>query len=315
MGVLRIATRGSALARWQAGYVADLLGVASELVIVSTTGDRRRDVPIHTLGGQGVFVKEVQSAVLEGRADLSVHSAKDLPSGASEGLKLAAVPERGDPRDALVGSSITALAPGARVATGSVRRRCQLLARRPDLVIEDLRGNIETRLAQVGRFDAVVVAVAALDRLNRSDEISEALDPEVMLPQVAQGALAVECRASDSEMAERLGMIDHRPSHRAVLAERAFLSHFDGGCDLPVGAWARIGPDPGRVVESHAAGSDESGDALVMDGLLAHPDGKVVIRRRLSGADPEALGGALFRLITQAPHYEELLAQSRPAHP
>ncbi|MHB1488049.1 MAG: hydroxymethylbilane synthase, partial [Acidimicrobiales bacterium] len=240
--VLRIATRGSALARWQAAHVAGLLGLPTELVVVRTTGDRRLDVPIHALGSQGVFVKEVQAAVLDGRADMAVHSAKDLPSGPQAGLVLAAVPERGDPRDALVGSCLAALASGASVATGSVRRRAQLLALRPDLVIEDLRGNIDTRLAQLPRFAGLVMAVAALERLGRSGEISEALDPDVMLPQVAQGALAVECRATDDATVNLLARIDHGPSHRAVRAERAFLSHFGSGCDLPVGAWARATP-------------------------------------------------------------------------
>lgn len=300
--MLRIATRGSALARWQASHVADLLGLPTELVVVRTTGDRRLDVPIHALGGQGVFVKEVQAAVLDGRADMAVHSAKDLPSGPQAGLVMAAVPERGDPRDALVGSSLAALALGASVATGSVRRRAQLLALRPDLVIEDLRGNIDTRLAQVPRFAGLVMAVAALERLGRSEEITEALDPEVMLPQVAQGALAVECRATDDATREMLAGIDHGPSHRAVRAERAFLSHFGSGCDLPVGAWARTTPG--------GCGQEITGREITLDGLVAHPDGVVVIRRRLCGTDPETLGGEMFHLIADQPGSQELWAQA-----
>src|SRR5437764_4266605 len=203
---LRAATRGSALARWQTDHVAALLGEDVDVVVVETTGDRRTDVAIHQMGGQGVFVKEVQAAVLDGRADLAVHSAKDLPSAATPGLVIGAVPERDDPCDALVGSSFAALAPGARIATGSVRRRAQLASVRPDLTFVGLRGNIGTRLDRVGTggIDAVVVAYAALRRLGLAGRADDVLPIRVMLPQVAQGALAVECRADDEEAIERL---------------------------------------------------------------------------------------------------------------
>jgi hydroxymethylbilane synthase len=279
---LRVSTRGSALARWQAERVISLLDRPAEMVIVSTRGDERRDVEIHQLGGTGVFVKEVEQAVLDGRADLAVHSAKDLPSTTEPGLALAAIPERADPRDALVGSSFAGLATGALVATGSVRRRAQLAAARPDLRFTGLRGNLETRIARAASVenpvDAVVVAVAALDRLGRSSEAAEVLDPSVMLPQVAQGALAVECRADDGETIAMLAAIDDAAAHRCVLAERAFLAELGGGCDLPVGALARVAPD--------------AEDEIMLTVLIASLDGRVVVRAHARGRDPRSTGRA-----------------------
>ena len=250
-----------------------------ELVIVSTKGDERRDVEIHRLGGTGVFVKEVEQAVLDGRADLAVHSAKDLPSTTEAGLVLAAVPERGDPRDALVGGALADLPTGGRIATGSVRRRAQLAALRPDLQFTGLRGNLDTRLARAhdrdDPVDAIVVAMAALDRLGRSDEAAEVLEPSVLLPQVAQGALAVECRADDEPTRALVAPIDDVDAHRCVRAERAFLAQLGGGCDLPVGALAYL--DDGE---------------LVIDVLLASLDGERVVRAHARGTDSEATGHA-----------------------
>jgi hydroxymethylbilane synthase len=271
---LRVATRGSDLARWQANRVATLLGVDTELVIVSTTGDERTDVPIHEVGGTGIFVKEVQQAVLDGRADLAVHSAKDLPASDSPaGLVLAAVPERADPRDALVGSTLDALPAGARVGTGSVRRRAQLVARRPDLTFAELRGNIPTRVARAAEFDAVVVAAAALARLGLDDHAAEYLEPSVMLPQVGQGALAVECRADDAETLARVVAIDDARAHRAVDAERAYLAELGGGCDLPCGALASA-----------------TDDDVIIEAVLASLDGHVVLRATARNRDPSAAG-------------------------
>src|SRR5262245_43418343 len=203
---LRAATRGSELALWQTNHVAELVrrahpDVEIEPVVVQTSGDRDLERPIWEMGGKGVFVKEVQAAVLDGRADLAVHSAKDLPSVTFDGLVLAAVPARGDARDALVGASLANLGPGARVATGSVRRRAQLANARPDLTFAELRGNIATRIGRVGTdgIDAVVVAAAALVRLDLHDQIAEVLEPETLVPQVGQGALAVECRDDDPD--------------------------------------------------------------------------------------------------------------------
>jgi hydroxymethylbilane synthase len=276
---MKVATRGSALARWQANRVISLLGRPAELVIVSTRGDERRDVEIHQLGGTGVFVKEVEQAVLDGRADIAVHSAKDLPSTTDAGLVLAAIPERADPRDALVGSSLDGLATAALVATGSVRRRAQLAALRSDLQFTGLRGNIETRLARArdveNRVDAVVVAACALDRLGRSADAAELLDPAVMLPQVAQGALAVECRDGDAETLAVIRAIDDDAAHRCVVAERAFLAELGGGCDLPVGALARL-----------------VDDELLLTVLLATLDGRIVVRAHARGTDPQATGRA-----------------------
>ena len=241
---LRVATRGSELARWQAHRVAALLGADTELVVVSTAGDQRTDVPIHAVGGTGIFVKEVQQAVLDGRADLAVHSAKDLPASDNpDGLVLAAFPERADPRDVLVGSTLDALPAGARVATGSVRRRAQLVALRPDLTFAELRGNIATRLAAPPTSTRWWSPPPRSMRLGLTDHADEYLEPSVMLPQVGQGALAVECRSDDDETHARVGAIDDARVHVAVAAERAYLAELGGGCDLPCGALATVDGD------------------------------------------------------------------------
>jgi hydroxymethylbilane synthase len=290
--VVRIATRGSPLARWQAGHVASLLrgvqpGVGVELVVVETLGDRALDRPIWELGGQGVFVKEVQAAVLDGRADLAVHSAKDLPSDpslATPGLVIAAVPPRGDPRDALVGRRLADIPPGARVATGSTRRRAQLADLRPDLTFTGLRGNIDTRLARAGEYGAILVAVAALIRLGRQAEIAEVLAPSAMVPQVGQGALAVECRTDDERIRRLVVGIEDPPSRRALDAERAFLACLGGGCELPVGAYA--------TEDATADGARR----LRLRAVLATLDGRLVLRDEVvaePGCDPAQVGRAL----------------------
>jgi hydroxymethylbilane synthase len=271
---LRLATRGSALAQWQAARVVELLGGDVELVIVKTSGDQRADVPIHELGGTGMFVKEVQQAVLDGRADLAQLSAKDLPAVTPEGLVLAAVPERADARDALVGSTFDALPVGARVATGSVRRRAQLAAARPDLTFAELRGNVDTRIQKASLHDAIVLAAAGLDRLGLGDRISERLDTSVMLPMVGQGALAVECRADDATTLERLAAIDDADAHTAVRAERAFLGELGGGCSLPCAAYATV---------------DQRGHVTI-DALLAALDGSAVVRGHVTSPDPVKAG-------------------------
>ena len=270
--VLRVATRGSALALWQARHVAALLraahpGLDVTEVIVETAGDRNREVPISAIGGRGVFTKEVQAAVLDGRADLAVHSAKDLPSSAElqpDGLVLAAVPERADPRDALVGATLDAVPPGGTIGTGSVRRRAQLADRRPDLTFAELRGNIDTRLAKAPGFAAIVVAYAALQRLERTDVVAEILEPTVMLPQVAQGALAIESRP---ETAELLAAIEHAPTRRCVDAERSWLATLGGGCDLPAGAFCTMNDD----------------GTLRLRAVLATYDGRIVLRDENDG--------------------------------
>jgi hydroxymethylbilane synthase len=274
---LRIATRGSALARWQAETVAALLGGDSELVVVDTLGDRDKSTSLDQLGGRGIFVKEVQAAVLDGLADIAVHSAKDLPSSpelAAPGLVLGSVPERGDPRDALVGSTLDALAPGSPIATGSARRRALLADRRPDLTFVDVRGNIGTRLTKVPSGGALVVAVAALQRLGQEAQLAEALPADIFVPMVGQGALAIECRAGDDAVLERLAAIEHPASRRAVDAERSWLATLGGGCDLPAGAHAVIAAD-GRVA---------------LTALLASRDGRIVLRVSGEGDDPVELG-------------------------
>ncbi len=259
---VRIATRSSAQALAQAGHVADLLrasGCEVELVLIETTGDLRQDVALHAIGGQGVFVKEVQRAVLDGSADLAVHSAKDLPSMPSPGLLLAAVPERRDPHDALVGRALHELAIGATVATGAVRRQAILAARRPDLRFVGLRGNIHTRLSKVPDGGAIVMAVAALQWLGLTDLIAERFTVDDMVPQVGQGALAIECRVDDGATASLLAAIEHRDSRLRVDLERAFLAELGGGCDLPVGAHARLLADGTATLETFMAG-DRVGD-------------------------------------------------------
>lgn len=277
---LRAATRGSALALTQTRLVAALLGLDVEEVVVETVGDRVTDAPISAVGGQGVFVKEVQAAVLDGRADMAVHSAKDLPSAPTPGLVIGAVPERADPRDALVGGTLDGLPAGACVATGSVRRRAQLAWLRPDLTFAALRGNMETRLAKADGFDAIVVAAAALHRLGRADRMTEVLEPHVMLPQVGQGALAIECREGDDTTLALLAAVDHGPSRLAVEAERAFLREVGGGCDLPVGAYATVDGSSGRIR---------------LEAMVATGDGRVVLRHRAEGDDPEDLGRRVAR--------------------
>ena len=277
---LRIATRASALARWQAERVGARLAEHArradvEYVYVTTTGDADQRSDLHAIGGLGVFTKEVQLAVLDGRADIAVHSAKDLPSETPAGLTLAAIPERADPRDALAGAPLASLPSGACIGTGSVRRRAQLAALRPDLSFGPLRGNIETRLrkrAELG-YDAVVVAFAALERLGLGSEATDVLDPADVLPQVGQGALAVECRADDRATLARLSAIDDARAHRCVVAERAFLGELGGGCSLPCGALAQL-----------------AGDDIVLDALLASLDGVVVLRTRVQGADARDVG-------------------------
>ena len=285
---LRAATRSSALARWQSEYIAALLrasdpAITVELVLVETAGDRNRTAPLHELGGQGIFSAEVQEALLDGRADIAVHSAKDLPSRTADELVLAAVPFRGDARDALVGRPLDALESGATVATGSVRRRAQLAALRPDLRFNDLRGNIQTRLTKVPDGGAIVMAFAALERLGLADLAAQIFEPYEMVPQVGQGALAVECRKGDPSAAV-VAAIEHAPSRLCVDTERAFLAELGSGCDLPVGAYATVGTD-GRI--------------SVM-GLVASIDGGRVVRSSAGGRDPSEVGARLAADVLSA---------------
>lgn len=244
---LRLGTRASALARWQAEWVAGELtrvGAAIEMVHVSTQGDVSSR-PLGTIGGQGVFTKELQRALLDGAIDLAVHSLKDLPTERVPGLRLAAVPERESTWDALIcrtADSFSALPLGARIGTGSIRRRAQLLHARPDLEILEIRGNVDTRLRKLDeeQYDAIVLAEAGLKRLGLAQRITQILPPELMLSAVGQGALGIEAREGDDLTLEILAQLDDAPSHAAVLAERALLSALRAGCLAPVGAWARV---------------------------------------------------------------------------
>jgi hydroxymethylbilane synthase len=281
---LRLATRGSPLALAQARLVAaalELRGVNSELIEVVTTGDRRRDVELVVVAGQGAFAVEVQRAVLDGDADVAVHSAKDLPSTSPEGLTISSVPERRDPADVLVGRALAGLGPGATVATGSPRRAALLLERRPDLTIVGLRGNMAARLARAGRdgVDAVVTAAAALDRLGELGRVAERLDPDSFTPQVGQGSIALEVRVDDDEAISLTGQIDDDRAHLALRAERAFLRELGAGCAVPAAALARVAA------------------TIEIAGVMAAADGSTVLRERASGTEPEALGTALARRL------------------
>jgi hydroxymethylbilane synthase len=239
---IRIATRGSRQATTQSeGLAAQLraAGFQTELVLVETLGDRTQvdNVPLHQIGGQGVFVKEVQRAVLDGRADVAVHSAKDLPAAATEGLEIGAFLARRSAADVLIGATLDGLADGAPVATGSVRRRAQLRLVRPDLEFRELRGNIPTRLERIPEAGAIVMALAALEVLEMTDRADDVLDPTRFVPAIGQGCVAVECRTGDRRIADALAAVDDAPTRRAVTIERAYLEELGAGCTLPVGAY------------------------------------------------------------------------------
>jgi hydroxymethylbilane synthase len=279
---IRIATRGSMLALWQANWVKAELerrepGLAVELIVLKTRGDKILDRALAEVGGKGLFVKEIEDALLDGRAEIAVHSMKDLPAELAPGLEVVAIPEREDPRDALVvrpgldARTLAALPQGARVGTSSLRRLCQLRALRPDLLIEPMRGNVDTRLGRVerGDFDAIVLACAGLRRLGHAGRISAALSVEESLPAVGQGALAIECRADDAATRARLRPLDHPSTACAVLAERAALARLQGGCQTPLGAYA--------VIE---------GDAIAIRAFVGATDGSRLLRAERRGADP-----------------------------
>lgn len=292
-GRIRIGTRGSRLARWQSEWVADALkrqhpGLVVELVTIKTEGDRDRNTPLAAIGGVGLFTKEIQRALMEGTVEVAVHSLKDLPTEGPPGLVLGAVPPREVRADALVAPvhrTLDALPPGARVGTSSLRRRALLLHARPDLVVADLRGNVETRLkaALEGGLDAVVLAEAGLNRLGLANQITERLGPPTFLPAVGQGALGIECRADDEATRALLAPLDDPATHRAIRAERACLAELGGGCSLPLGAWTRLEED-GR---------------LRLDAVVLDPDGRERIMADANGPadEPEALGRRVAGLL------------------
>lgn len=275
MQPIRLATRGSAQAVTQAEFVAGQLqaaGYETELVLVDTHGDRTQaaNVPLHSIGGQGVFTKEVQVAVLEGRADVAVHSAKDLPTETSHGLVIGAFTERRSAADALIGRALVDLPAEATVATGSVRRQAQIGRARPDLRFVGLRGNIQTRLDKVPEGGSIVMAVAALEVLGLTDRIAEVLDTAEFVPAVGQGCVALECRGDDHRRREALAVIDHRSTRAEVTVERAFLAELGAGCSLPVGAhvdgdrlYTFLAGETSRVVVSETIGLTGELDADV----------------------------------------------------
>jgi hydroxymethylbilane synthase len=260
-------------------------GLDVEVIVVRTHGD---DVssPLDQIGGQGVFVTEVEAAVADGRADAAVHSAKDMTSIMTPRLVLAAVPPRADPRDGLVGCRLADLPPGGLIATGSARRRAQLAYLRPDLSFTEIRGNMERRVSrgEDGSVAAVVVAVAAMERLGWMHRLSDILDPLDVLPQAGQGAIAVQCRADDEATLALLSAIDDPASHRSVRAERSVLAGLGGSCTVPVGAWAEVVDDPGP-------------DSLLVHGLLASGDGRIVIRMSRRGDIPELVGAEVAHAL------------------
>jgi hydroxymethylbilane synthase len=273
---LCIGTRGSVLALWQAEWVrAQLLeahsGLTVELMVIKTTGDKILDVPLAKVGGKGLFVKEIEEALLDKRADLAVHSVKDVPAELPEGLHLAGMPSREDPRDALVSREdvvLDQLPSGARVGTSSLRRAAQLLNLRPDLRIESLRGNVDTRLRKLKSegFDAIVLAAAGLKRMELSHVITEYLSPEQMLPAVGQGALGIETRVDDPFTNLMVASLVHHPTMVTVGAERAFLKRLEGGCQVPIGAHANM-----------------DGEEITVAGMLADVEGRRLIRKKCRG--------------------------------
>jgi hydroxymethylbilane synthase len=290
---LRIGTRGSPLALWQAEHVASRLRVAVpqravHLETIRTTGDKILDVPLAQIGGKALFLKEIEEALLQGRVDLAVHSMKDVPTDLPAGLLITAITEREDALDCLIsrsGVGLAALPRGARVGTSSLRRQAQLRHHRPDLVVVSLRGNLDTRIRKLATegLDAILVATAGVKRLGLSDRIAERIAPEILLPPMGQGALGIECREPDTEgrhpsAAEAVRVLDHPETRTAVLAERAMLRRLEGGCQVPIAAYAEV-----------------AGEAVVLRGLVASLDGRSIVRGEARGErrDPEAVGHAL----------------------
>jgi len=290
--VIRIATRHSPLAMWQAYYVkAQLLkhhpDLTVELLAMKTQGDKILDTPLAKIGGKGLFVKELEVAMLEGRADIAVHSMKDVPVNFPEGLGLAVICERGDPRDAFVSNhykSVDDLPQGAIVGTSSLRRQAQLRARRPDLIVNDLRGNVNTRLGKLddGQYDAIILAAAGLQRLEMTQRIASYLSPEQSLPAVGQGAVGIECRLDDAETLALLMPLEDSETRTRVTAERAMNLALEGGCQVPIGSFALL-----------------EGDEVFLRGLVGSVDGKQIIRKEIRGnkEDAEQLGLTLAKQL------------------
>jgi len=289
--ILRIGTRGSVLAKWQAESVRKKLfaatGREAEIVVIKTSGDKMQQAPLTQIGGKGIFIKELEEALIEEAIDLAVHSVKDVPTDIPSRLMFPAVCRRDDVRDCLVGSTLANLRNGARVGTSSLRRQAQLRHLRPDLDLRDLRGNVDTRLRKVesGEYEAVMVAKAGLDRLGLSKRISEVLSPEVCMPAVGQGAIAVQCRLKDTEAGDLLAPLDDAETRTAIIAERALLGALQGGCQVPLGAWARV----------------ERGE-LVLDACVCSVDGSQYVKQRATALPDQAaqLGEHMARILIEA---------------
>jgi hydroxymethylbilane synthase len=279
--LLVIGSRGSKLALWQANHIKgrlEELGEECRIEVISTSGDRFQSGPLKEIGNKGLFTKEIEDALLEGRVDLAVHSLKDMPTALPDGLQITATPEREDARDAMVGRKLAELPAGARIGTGSLRRVAQLQAARPDLVVEGIRGNVDTRLRKLdeGQFDAIVLAVAGLNRLGWSQRIAEHIPVEIMCPAVGQGSLAIETRGDDGRGMQACLKLDHLPTHAAITAERAVLAVLGGGCQVPIGAHATL----------------EDG-TIHLRAIVISPDGTRMVKRESYGVDAIRLGTAL----------------------
>ncbi|MDF1536015.1 MAG: hydroxymethylbilane synthase [bacterium] len=292
---IRIGTRGSQLALWQANWVKEQLirhhpNLDVQIRTIKTTGDKILDVPLAKVGGKGLFVKEIEEALLDKSVDLAVHSMKDVPTELPEGLGIVAVSRREDPRDAVLGSAdtpILELPEGAKIGTSSLRRQAQLLAARPDFVIQPLRGNINTRLRKLkeGMYDAIILAMAGVSRLGWENEVTEVIDPDIMLPAIGQGALGIEARLADKTTLDRIAFFNDDATSSCVTAERAFLHRLEGGCQVPIAA--------------HAV---REGDKVALTGLVASVDGRRIIRDTDRGpaADAAKLGSSLAGRILEA---------------
>jgi hydroxymethylbilane synthase len=281
MALLRIGSRGSQLALWQASYISRLLqeqGHTTSIEVIKTTGDKITDVALARVGTKGMFTKEIEEAMAKSEIDLAVHSLKDLPTELSPEFAIAAIPQREDHRDAFFSSNysdVRELPAGARVGTSSLRRQAQLHGLRSDLNIIPLRGNVDTRLRKLeaGEFDAIILASAGVTRLGLAGKVRHYLEPDEMCPAAGQGALAIEARADDHKTITVLKFLDHPPTRTAVECERAALNALGGGCQVPIGAYAEV-----------------AADCLLLRAVVASPDGKKIIRERRSGSDPQRLG-------------------------
>lgn len=318
-----VGSRRSKLALAQTRQVTERLGqlaagagvpVEFEIREMVTKGDKILDVTLSKVGGKGLFVKEIEQALLSGEIDLAVHSMKDLPAVLPDGLVLGAVPEREDPRDVLIardGSKLAELPAGSVIGTSSLRRACQIRSVRPDLRVEWIRGNIDTRLGKLenGEFDAILLAAAGLKRLGWQGKISEYLPVDTCLPAVGQGALALECREEDGPLRELLSLLHDPVTGREVAAERAFLARLNGGCEVPIGAHARTEGE-GTGETGLAAGASERSEAsIVLTGMVGEPDGSVLLRDSLAGTDPAQTGRLLAeRLLARGA--EEILRRA-----